>query len=103
MTLVQHGGRVWTDWSRRAPLTTGSRHCPTHGLTSSGTAPPVFRYGTTGRQDAIGGACGGAGDILAAYRRADAEGRLRRRATGAPWWDRERGREQAAGEVVHTG
>lgn len=63
----------------------------------------LFRYGTTGRQDAIGGACGGAGDTLAAYRRADAEGRLRRRATGAPWRDRERGREQAAGEVVHTG
>ncbi|WP_406499979.1 amidohydrolase [Streptomyces sp. NBC_00846] len=54
----------------------------------------LFRYGITGWQDAIVGAYGGAGDTLAAYRRADAEGLLKARVTGALWWDRDRGPEQ---------
>ncbi|MGW3497101.1 amidohydrolase [Streptomyces sp. NPDC001020] len=63
----------------------------------------LFRYGITGWQDAIVGAYGGAGDTLAAYRRADAEGLLKARVTGALWWDRDRGLEQLDGLIARRG
>ncbi|MFG2558894.1 amidohydrolase [Streptomyces sp. NPDC048496] len=63
----------------------------------------LFRYGITGWQDAIVGAYGGAGDTLAAYRRADAEGLLKARVTGALWWDRDRGLEQLDDLVARRG
>lgn len=63
----------------------------------------LFRYGITGWQDAIVGAYGGAGDTLAAYRRADAEGLLKARVTGALWWDRNRGLEQLDDLVARRG
>ncbi|WP_445527324.1 amidohydrolase [Streptomyces cyslabdanicus] len=63
----------------------------------------LFRYGITGWQDAIVGAYGGAGDTLAAYRRADAEGLLRARVTGALWWDRDRGLDQLDDLVARRG
>ncbi|MDR3080035.1 MAG: amidohydrolase [Streptomyces sp.] len=63
----------------------------------------LFRYGVTGWQDAIVGAYGGAGDTLAAYRRADAEGLLKARVTGALWWDRHRGLEQLDDLVARRG
>ncbi|MFJ1652294.1 amidohydrolase [Streptomyces sp. NPDC088337] len=63
----------------------------------------LFRYGITGWQDAIVGAYGGAGDTLAAYRRADEEGLLKARVTGALWWDRDRGLEQLDDLVARRG
>ncbi|MFB6778248.1 amidohydrolase [Streptomyces sp. NPDC056352] len=63
----------------------------------------LFRYGITGWQDAIVGAYGGAGDTLAAYRRADAGGLLKARVTGALWWDRNRGLEQLDDLVARRG
>ncbi|GAA4455187.1 amidohydrolase [Phytohabitans houttuyneae] len=54
----------------------------------------LFSLGVTGWQDAIVGSYLGQPDPLATYRRADADGRLRARVTGALWWDRERGLDQ---------
>jgi predicted amidohydrolase YtcJ len=54
----------------------------------------LFALGVTGWQDAIVGSYLGQPDPLATYLRADADGRLRARVTGALWWDRERGLDQ---------
>lgn len=54
----------------------------------------LFALGVTGWQDAIVGPYLGQPDPLDTYLRADADGRLRARVTGALWWDRERGLDQ---------